>query len=231
MIEPKAVLFDLDETLMARGQAMRLFAERLRADYGAAFAVKEPDAVIRIVLAADGGGYRPKQEMYEEIVPFLGWKGAPEWPEFREYYRRIYPACAVPEEGMSEILRYFQKAGLKLGLLTNGESRVQYAKIDLLGLREAFDRITVSEEAGCKKPDPRIFAMTLEPLGVRAEEAWYVGDHPHNDIFGAKAAGLTAVWKRGSQPWDDALPVQPDAVITRLQELETLYELNTFASQ
>lgn len=124
---------------------------------------------------------------------------------------------------MRETLHFFRNQGVRLGLVTNGQSYVQQAKVDMLGIRESLDIIVVSEEAGCKKPDAAIFRMALEQLGIHPFEAWYVGDHPRNDVYGARNAGLFAVWKQGVHGWDHKLPVQPNAVITELDELMPLF--------
>jgi FMN phosphatase YigB (HAD superfamily) len=51
-----------------------------------------------------------------------------------------------------------------------------------------------SHVVGVSKPDPRIFAIALDRLGVPATSTWYVGDSPHHDLGGASAAGLGRVY-------------------------------------
>jgi putative hydrolase of the HAD superfamily len=67
----------------------------------------------------------------------------------------------------------------------------------------------VSEEAGVSKPDPRIFEMALERANARAGEAVMVGDSWANDVEGARAAGIRAVWfnRDGRLAPDPAVPV------------------------
>ena len=218
-----AVLFDLDETLMDRRKALDVFINRLIRDYGEAFGLKDRNRIFDIVREADQGGYRAKREVYLDLIRLLLWSGAPSEEQFAGYWRRVYPGCAQPATGMREVLSFFRYQGIRIGLITNGQSEVQQAKIDILGIREWFDSIVVSEEAGCKKPDASIFKLALETLGVNPSDAWYVGDHPRNDVYGARQAGLFAVWKQGVHVWDDALSVRPDAVVTELTELAPLY--------
>ncbi|HPJ98018.1 MAG TPA: HAD family hydrolase [Candidatus Hydrogenedentes bacterium] len=61
------------------------------------------------------------------------------------------------------------------------------------GILEYFDTVIFSAEAGINKPDPRIFGIALEQMGVRPDAAWFVGDKPQRDVLGAHRAGLTAV--------------------------------------
>ncbi|MBD8114893.1 HAD family hydrolase [Bacillus megaterium] len=54
----------------------------------------------------------------------------------------------------------------------------------------------VSEQEGIKKPYVDIFLRVLKRLDVKAEETVYVGDHPENDVLGARNAGMHAIWKK-----------------------------------
>ncbi|MFJ9029829.1 HAD family hydrolase [Streptomyces sp. NPDC102274] len=70
----------------------------------------------------------------------------------------------------------------------------------LRGLDLPVDLIATSDEWGTAKPDPEFFARVLDAAGALAYETVYVGDHPANDIFPARQAGLrTAHLRRG--PW------------------------------
>jgi putative hydrolase of the HAD superfamily len=103
--------------------------------------------------------------------------------------------------GLWPLLQALQRAGIKRGLITNGGTVVQNLKIDALGIRPAMTAILVSEAVGLAKPDPRVFHLVLEQLGVAPSQAVYVGDHPLVDVQGASDAGLTAIWLRRSIPW------------------------------
>jgi putative hydrolase of the HAD superfamily len=72
-----------------------------------------------------------------------------------------------------------------------------------VGLREHFDFVIDSTLVGMEKPDPRIFRMGLERLGVAPEEAVYVGDIYEIDVVGARAAGMAAVLVDPLNRWTD----------------------------
>ena len=103
-----------------------------------------------------------------------------------------------------------------LGVLTNGNADVQ--RIGIAGyFRFAFN----AEQLGVSKPDPRAFRAALDHAGVAADQAVHVGDHPDDDIRGAQAAGLRAVWVNPQgRPWAGAR--QPDGQIASLAELPAL---------
>ena len=56
-----------------------------------------------------------------------------------------------------------------------------------------FTTLLVSGDVGVHKPDPRIFEIAAEKLGLKTEECVYVGDHPINDIQGALDSGMSAI--------------------------------------
>jgi putative hydrolase of the HAD superfamily len=83
----------------------------------------------------------------------------------------------------------------KSGLVSNFTyAPVIYAGLRRLGINQFFNAVLVSAEVGWRKPHIKIFEETLRRLGVKAEEAVYVGDSPLEDIRGAKDAGIKTVF-------------------------------------
>lgn len=107
-----------------------------------------------------------------------------------------------------------------LGMITNGYTEFQAGNIRELGIEKYFDAILISEKEGLRKPDEQIFERALERLGVKAEEAIYVGDHPLDDVKASAMAGLTSVWKRNSH-WESAAA---DFIIDELDEIPGLVQ-------
>lgn len=89
------------------------------------------------------------------------------------------------------------------------------------GLGHHFDVILLAEECGVEKPDARIFAELLRRADCAPQDAIHVGDSLDNDIRGAKASGLHAVWLNRDVAANDT-PVRPDATITHLRQLTAL---------
>jgi putative hydrolase of the HAD superfamily len=82
----------------------------------------------------------------------------------------------------------------RLALVTNGASCLQREKFEASGLADRFEAVVVSGELRSAKPDPSVYACALEALGARAGEAVMVGDSLANDVDGAVAAGVRAIW-------------------------------------
>ena len=103
--------------------------------------------------------------------------------------------------GAREMLEAIRTAGGKMAILSNGFREVQYRKLRGAGISEYFSAVVVSEEAGCLKPRPGIFAYAVETLsGIKRTEGdrWreakratlMIGDDPVNDIEGAQIFGI-----------------------------------------
>jgi len=104
--------------------------------------------------------------------------------------------------------------GLRFGVISNGPSKEQRRKLTQLGIAPSFEHIVISEECGCAKPNPAIFARACELANVAANDAWYVGDHFEIDYGGATAAGLRAVWLNRH---DDKPPASSKTVTSLVQ--------------
>lgn len=118
------------------------------------------------------------------------------------------------------MLEKLKSNNLILGLITNGYGQFQMDNIIALGIDKYFDVILVSEWEGFKKPDPRIFNKSLEKLNVSADESIFMGDHPENDVIGAKKVGMKGIWKKDFQ-WDN---VDADYIVDDLMELPSIIE-------
>lgn len=211
----RAVLFDLDGTLLDRETCVRhcvedqfqRFADRLApvrlADFRERFRQLEEH------------GYVPKEAVYQQMGVEFGFS-----PRLREAltadYFLAYPAFCVGFRHMLETLRLLRDRGLKLAIVTNASSSFQRAAIAALKIEHLFDAIVISEAEGVSKPDRRIFDLTLSRLGVAAGDAIFVGDHPDVDVRGAQEAGMRAIWKH-DEYWG-ACP-HADAAITELNQL------------
>ena len=97
----------------------------------------------------------------------------------------------VVRPGTFEALEAFKSAGYKLAIVSNAEGQVE-ADAKRFGLAKYFDVIIDSHIVGVAKPDPRIFQIALERLGVGPDEARFAGDIYSIDVEGARAAGIEA---------------------------------------
>lgn len=220
---PHAILFDLDETLIERTQSIAQYAQRLHDDWGDRLAPTDVSTIAATILAADGRGYRPRQELFADLVQQLPWQTPPEVAAIAAHWNTWFPLSSVARQGLLETLSTLHAQGIRLGVITNGAAQRQQPKIDVLQIRAYLSTIVVSETVQISKPDPRIFALALAEVDCAAAQAWFVGDHPLNDVVGATAAGLRAIWLTGIHPWPAEHPA-PRWHIASLTELLPLVQ-------
>ncbi len=98
-------------------------------------------------------------------------------------------AWSVPIPGAKEALEALRNRGLRLAVVSNGDGQAP-RRLREAGMAEYFEEIIDSGNVGVEKPDPRIFLLTLEKLGVEPSRAVHVGDFYQVDVLGARKAGL-----------------------------------------
>jgi FMN phosphatase YigB (HAD superfamily) len=130
-------------------------------------------------------------------------------------------------EGALDCLRVAREMGLRIALVSNAGLTTAPSLRSMLsgyGIADYFDVCVFSDELELAKPDPRIFFEALEAIDVAPPEAAFVGDSPHNDIYGARRAGLLAVQigHKEAPPhtgYTESDGARPDARITGLHGL------------
>jgi YjjG family noncanonical pyrimidine nucleotidase len=108
-------------------------------------------------------------------------------------YLDLLPTNNTLFEGAIEILDYL-KPNYKLHIITNGFAEVQDKKINNSGLKSYFETITNSENAGVKKPNPKIYEHALSLAKAEKEIAIMIGDCIDADVFGALNFGIEALF-------------------------------------
>jgi putative hydrolase of the HAD superfamily len=216
----RAILFDLDGTLFDRDATVRRFVERQYDTFPPALNHIARATYVDRFMELDARGYVPKDVVYQTMVTEFAIAGVSAEALYHDFFQRYQEEC-IAFPSLHVTLEHFYSRGIILGIITNGREAIQRPKVRALGVEAYFDAILVSESEGIKKPEARIFHQALERLGVAPGQAVYVGDHPENDIAGARAAGLKAVWKR-----DDYWPAPEaiDGVIDDLSELITMID-------
>ena len=117
----------------------------------------------------------------------LGIQAAQLFRIFSLEYVKLYPH--VPEA-----LAELRQKGFRLWLLSNAQHVFTAYEIRYLGLEDAFDKIYISSDYQCRKPDVRFFRALLEEQGLDPEKCLMIGNDLHTDIGGAKNAGLDTLY-------------------------------------
>jgi putative hydrolase of the HAD superfamily len=141
------------------------------------------------VIAATSDGSRFRR-YFDGLARSVGLGGMPDavFARLDRYHLEQNLWEDVPA-GVPETLERL-RGRYRLGVVSNANGTVR-AKLERVGLAGFFETIVDSHEEGVEKPDPRLFAVALERMGVAAAGTAYVGDLYHVDVVGAAAAGLT----------------------------------------
>jgi putative hydrolase of the HAD superfamily len=212
----KAVIFDLDNTILDRTSTFSSFTNVFLATFFNH--MESTQEIFDRIIYLDQDGYKDKRQLFAELILELPWKVTPQMTELLDFYTTEYVKSAVLMNKAKEVISYLRNKYLT-GLITNGKTAIQYGKLEQLKMSNDFDFIIVSEEVGIKKPDARIFEMALDKLELTPEQCIYVGDHPVNDIEGAAKIGMETIWIKVNQPWRDGITAKPLYTLNKIGEL------------
>jgi putative hydrolase of the HAD superfamily len=132
------------------------------------------------------------ERLTDGLEPLLGHR--PQMHRFRE----IYFAALDPNPPMIELMRELKAAGYRMAMLTNNVREWEPLWRSMLPVDEIFETVVDSGFVGCRKPEPRIYELTLERIGLPAETCLFIDDLPHN-CEGARKAGMSAVHFRDNE--------------------------------
>jgi putative hydrolase of the HAD superfamily len=121
---------------------------------------------------------------------------------FRHSLSRI-PAVNV------EAVRSLRRAGIKVGLISNADA-MEIAAWPGCPMGGIFDAEVFSCDVGLAKPDPAIYRICLDMLGLQAGECMFVGDGGSNELVGAREVGMKTVFVSGviAELWPERIPVR-----------------------
>ena len=202
----RAILFDNDDTLMDFQSGNRRAVSQLMDELG----YTDPDR------------YEQYEEMnlacWAELEKGLLTQRQVRLERFKRFFS-LYPVQGDPAQAaarfacllgrQSQLLPYAEDTvrriaeRLPVAIVTNGMAEIQRSRFAHSPLNSLVREMVISEEVGVSKPQPEIFAIALERLGVSPEDALMVGDSVSSDIRGANRAGVDACW---FNPSGKALP-------------------------
>jgi len=130
--------------------------------------------------------------------------------------REVTRAPAARIEAMKKIAKH-----LRVGLISNfDDSETGHLIMHDTGIRDLFDAVIISADAGLRKPNPLIFKQILDLMRLEPTDMLFVGDTPHDDVLGSKNVGMHSAWirTRNHRELPEGIPA-PDIIIADLAEL------------
>jgi epoxide hydrolase-like predicted phosphatase len=114
------------------------------------------------------------------------------------HFRQKFWGALHPNEEMIALMHELKASGLKMAMLTNNVREWEPLWRSMLPVDELFEEIVDSAFVGCRKPEARIYELTLERIGMPAEACLFIDDLQPN-VEGAEAAGMSAVHFRDNE--------------------------------
>jgi len=236
---PKAILFDLDDTLISAYNRPDLAWHSIAHEFSAELHPHDPAEVATAInLAADIFWADPERhrvgrlqlidaratiiaDAFEELAKTgfthpgdpVARRMAARYNAFREEQMHLF-------DGAHHVVDTFRARGVMLALITNGAAAPQRAKVERFDLTHRFHHIQIEGEHGFGKPEERAYRHALEALGVDASETWMVGDNLEWEVIAPQRLGIHAIWHDlvGEGVPEGSL-ARPDRVIRSLHEL------------
>jgi putative hydrolase of the HAD superfamily len=232
---PRAILFDLDDTILAAGQRLEVLMaaagafETELAPLSAKAVAEMLDAALEAFWsdparhrAARFGLAQARRQVFAaafaaaglaQLTPDLAARLAARFSADRERLTDFFPRAR-------ETLEALKARGVLMALVTNGDAATQRAKIARFSLTDLFDHIQIEGEHDFGKPDERAYRHAMTVLGVSPSETWMVGDHLEWEVAAPQKLGVFAIWHDG---YGKGLPeggaVRPDRIIRAISEL------------
>jgi len=188
----KAVLFDLDETLLDRSESLHDFV-RWQAEGMLRFELKNKELYISRFIELDVKGSVWKDIVYKTLIDEFSIQNFTV-TELPSTYELCFWAFSKPKPGAIKAVKILHSLGVKLALVSNGKSPFQERNFRSLGISNIFDAVIISEAAGMRKPQKEIFKLACDTLKVLTSNTVFVGDSIENDIIGANDAGIYSIY-------------------------------------
>ncbi len=236
---PRAILFDLDDTLISAYRQ----PERAWADIAGEFAADLgglPVSMVAEAIAAAAEEFWSDEDRHRlgrlnllntrRDIVLAGFsrlqsagRAVPgvdvathmseRYHTYREEQMFLFPYA-------HEVVDAFRDAGVKLALITNGAASPQRAKVERFDLTHRFHHIQIEGEHGFGKPEARAYRHAMSVLGVEPHETWMVGDNLEWEVIAPQRLGIHAIWHdslgNGLSAGTDA---RPDRIIRSLRDL------------
>ena len=236
---PKAILFDLDDTVIAAYGRPELAWAAVVAEFAGELGPLSQSEVVEAIGAAartfwaDPERHRIwRQKMAaarRAIVAAgfdrLGGAGRPilsaefqqrladRFSAYRNKSMRLFPDA-------HDTIDALRARGVKLALMTNGAGAHQREKVVRFELTHRFDHIQIEGEHGFGKPEERAYLHAMQALGVTAQETWMIGDNLEWEVEAPQRLGIYSIW---IDVHGEGLPaesaIKPDRIIRSLTEL------------
>lgn len=206
------VIFDFDGTLADTAYGILKTTEATLKQLGLPAA--DSGAVVRSIglplkghLAAAG----IPEEMLDEAVEI-----------YHDQFYIVAPDFITMYDGVEEILKSLQKAGIRMGVATSRGTRSLTMLLESHHIKDCFDAFGTVDSGTKPKPNPDLVEWVMSRLGASPEETLVVGDTTFDIQMGASAGCRTCAVSYGNHPREMLETANPDWIIDDIREIESI---------
>lgn len=232
---PKAIFFDLDDTIISYDGASELAWQRVCDS----FTITQnccfnSEALLNSVKQVkewywgDPERHRigrmdiikARRDIVKMALDNLGYLDEESAIEMANEYSKLQNELISLFPNSIETLNMLKENGIRMALITNGSKAKQWEKINRFCLSNYFEMCFIEEEIGFGKPDVRVFQVALSKMELNAEDTWMVGDNLIWDIEAPQKLGIYSIWndyRKEGLPKDSI--IIPDRIIHSISEL------------
>lgn len=235
MILPKAILFDLDDTIVSFDSATIMAWKKCCEDFVSTNEVEFDSGTLLHKINETKTWYWSNPERHKtgrenmknarrQIVRYtfegLGYFDNDKIIKLADNYSNLQNELLCLFDGAFEALQILKSLNIRMAVITNGASQNQRGKLERFNLNKFFELVLVDTEVGFSKPDIKIYELALKKLSLQSDDVWMIGDNLVWDIDAPQKLGIYSVWNDFKQ---EGLPINssiiPDKTINSISDL------------
>ncbi|MFH4935652.1 HAD-IA family hydrolase [Staphylococcus cohnii] len=194
----KAILFDLDGTILDRKSSLIKFIDYQYEKFIGYLNHIDKNTFKSKFIELDQNGYVWKDIVYAQLIDIFNITGLNVNDLIDDYIHNFCEQC-LPYPNLINTLDILNSNNYKLGIITNGKYPFQYHNIKSLKIEQYMDVILVSEKEKIKKPNSLIFEKAAKKLDIDLCECLFVGDSFKNDYEASKSAGMQSIYRLNNE--------------------------------
>ena len=211
----KAAVFDMDGLILDSERTVLSIWEQIGDKYGFAGIRSYGISVIG----------KNKQATVDEFQRVYGEPGEPYERELRQIYNVLADNGKVPLKPHTiELLSAMKNAGMKIAIASSSSREEVTSQMGPLGALPFFDALVCGDQVTHSKPDPEIFLLACEALGVKPEEGVGLEDS-FNGVRSCKASGLYTIMVPDIIQPDDEMKSLADVILPSLKDVQDFLNL------
>lgn len=232
---PKAILFDLDDTILAFSHASMLAWKKCCDEFVINNEVKFKsielfETVIKIrkwywsdsMRNKNGRGNmkNARREVFRYALETFDFKNEQKVLETADSYTKLQESLWGLFEGLPRAFDLLQRKRIPMIVVTNGNAEVQRSKLNRFKINKYFEHVIIDSEVGVSKPNIEIYQIALNKLYLSPKDVWMIGDNLIWDVKAPQELGIFSVWNDFE---NKGLPIDtcviPDMIVNSVDEM------------